>query len=376
MLELRFSEDIKYFIGILKSLSFDSYLVGGAVRDLILGLTPLDYDFSAILTENEHYEAACYIQDTLKCKMNYNSYYHTAKFMWHENDIDFIMARKETYHEDCLKPTIYPSDICNDLCRRDFSINAISLSLNHENYLEIFDPTGGLQDISNHKIRILYSKSFEDDPTRIFRAIKYAARLDFDFDSVTEELIHKSIGNKVLNKLPQNRISSEILNLIKMNSFSTLKYLDRFNILSSVTNKQVYINTDMFYREFCTLSSDQRYAVLLHKNSKEVLEETCEFLGLSNKTINLCRAINNLTYRLEDNDIDFYTTLFSSVDFITDHMLKCIFYNTKRVQLFLENYERVSIDYECIVNALPKDRNNLLCEKKASKLLEIIAKEI
>lgn len=376
MLELRFSEDIKYFIGILKSLSFDSYLVGGAVRDLILGLTPLDYDFSAILTENEHYEAACYIQDTLKCKMNYNSYYHTAKFMWHENDIDFIMARKETYHEDCLKPTIYPSDIYNDLRRRDFSINALSLSLNQESYLEIFDPTGGLRDISNHKIRILHNKSFEDDPTRIFRAIKYAARLNFDFDSATEELIRNSLDNRVLNKLPQNRISSEILNLIKINSFSTLEYLDKFNILSSVTNKHVYINTDMLYSEFCTLSSDQRYAVLLYKNSKEVLEEVCEFLGLSNKTMNLCRAINSLTYHLKDNDIDFYTNLFLSIDFVTYHILRCAFYNNTRVQLFLENYERVSIDYECIVNYLPKDRNNLLCQKKASKLLEIIAKEI
>ena len=219
------------------------YLVGGAVRDIILGKTPKDLDF---VVDKKAENISSEIALELNGEVLSNSEFGTSKLSFKKSIYDIANARSETYAHPGALPKVTRNSIDKDLWRRDFSINSIAIQLTQDEDWQILDPTDGLADISHGTIRVLHDKSFVDDPTRIFRAIKYSTRFGFSIDEKTEKLIGDCIKSNYINKISGNRILSEVSQILEEDHFKTsIKLLSSLGILSSIHPKKAQILHDI-----------------------------------------------------------------------------------------------------------------------------------
>lgn len=181
------------------------YLVGGIVRDLLIGYPNFDLD---LVTEGDAIELANRIARMSEAKLVIHPRFNTAKIKSGDFAIDIATARSETYASHGALPTVTPCPIEKDLFRRDFSINAMAISLTPEHYGELLDPYHGKDDLDAHLIRILHPGSFTDDATRILRAIRYEQRLGFNLEHATAQLLQRDIS--MLNTISGDRIRHEL----------------------------------------------------------------------------------------------------------------------------------------------------------------------
>ena len=156
-----------------------AYLVGGSVRDALLGLTPGDMDLSIV---GDAPQFAVSFADKGGGVVEAVSQFGTARVGLPAGRFDLAMSRTETYATPGALPTVKSSGIQEDLSRRDFTINAMAVDLSPSNWGDLVDPHGGFSDTARRRIQILHPGSFRDDPTRIFRAIRYEQRLGFNLD--------------------------------------------------------------------------------------------------------------------------------------------------------------------------------------------------
>lgn len=160
------------------------YLVGGAVRDLLLGRPRADIDIVVV-------GDAGALASRLGVEPVMNERFSTAKVMLDGHEVDIAVARAESYAQPGALPSVRPAgDIATDLARRDFTINAMAIPLTAEPGL--IDPHHGRADLEAGVLRVLSSNSFEDDPTRALRAARYAARFGFDLEPETEQLLRRA----------------------------------------------------------------------------------------------------------------------------------------------------------------------------------------
>ena len=181
------------------------YLVGGVVRDLLLGQANLDLD---LVVEGNAVELALQIKEVNGGEITTHLRFSTAKLRWDKWSADFATARSETYDKPGALPRVTPSSIDNDLSRRDFTINAMAIRLNPGDYGKLVDPCGGRDDLKKKVIRVLHEKSFIDDATRIWRALRYEQRLDFRLERETLKLLKRDID--MLDTISRDRIRYEI----------------------------------------------------------------------------------------------------------------------------------------------------------------------
>ena len=183
------------------------YLVGGSVRDLLLGGTIRDLD---LVTESEAPNLASAVAEKLDGSLISHGRFGTATVELAGLRLDFSTARCETYPQPGALPQVAPSGMQDDLWRRDFSINAMALCLagNTENLL--LDPTGGQRDLAEGIVRVLHPGSFSDDPTRIFRAVRYEQRLRFTIARDTLALLHKALEGNALATVSSDRVRREL----------------------------------------------------------------------------------------------------------------------------------------------------------------------
>jgi len=194
------------------SLNSPCYIVGGFVRDLLLGKPINDFD---IVVEGDAIQLGTLLVKKMGGKLTQHGKFQTA--IWHlpasinfqGADIDLVTARSETYKTPGALPSVTPSTIDDDLRRRDFTINAMAIRLDGENFGEVLDPLNGMDDLKKCTIRVLHSKSFVDDPTRILRAIRYEGRYAFKLEEKTSRLIN-SESLAALSKLSGERIRHEL----------------------------------------------------------------------------------------------------------------------------------------------------------------------
>ncbi len=181
------------------------YLVGGAVRDLLLGRPNLDFD---LVMEGDAPRLARQLAKASGEKVITHPRFGTAKFSRGELSIDLVTARSESYPSAGALPEVKPGIIRDDLARRDFSINAMAVNLDPPSFGQLFDPHEGRSDLKQKLIRILHPRSFIDDATRILRALRYEQRLGFKLEENTEKLLrqHKSM----LNTISGDRIRHEV----------------------------------------------------------------------------------------------------------------------------------------------------------------------
>ncbi|MCM8792079.1 MAG: hypothetical protein NC826_02885 [Candidatus Omnitrophica bacterium] len=190
-----------------------SYLVGGFVRDLILGRKNFDLD---ITVEADGMDFANLLALYLKAKVIHYHRFSTATVVTPEGfKIDIATTRKESYPQPALLPYVEKGDIKDDLARRDFTINALAIGIYPEREERIIDFFGGYNDILRKKIRILHDKSFIDDPTRILRAIRFEQRFNFRIERHTLRLIKEAVSLKMFEKLSIPRLKDEFILLLK-----------------------------------------------------------------------------------------------------------------------------------------------------------------
>ncbi|HEY4641244.1 MAG TPA: hypothetical protein VII75_07850 [Thermoanaerobaculia bacterium] len=181
------------------------FLVGGPVRDLLLGRHVIDIDLT--LEDGAPVLAralAKRIDGRVRSFPQFLTYKVTAEGL---PEIDIATARKERYRAPGALPTVTAGKLKDDLLRRDFSINAIAMDLRDGS---LHDPTKGEDDLHAKRVRVLHDKSFIDDPTRIFRAIRLATRLGFTLEPHTFELMAEAIATNAFEPVSRERMWREL----------------------------------------------------------------------------------------------------------------------------------------------------------------------
>ncbi len=186
------------------------YIVGGVVRDLFLGRANFDFD---LVVEGNAIALAQKLAKENQAKLTIHSRFGTAKLAYPDFDIDLATARRETYSRPGALPTVTPGSLKDDLIRRDFSINAMALHLNPQQFGELVDLYNGREDLKRCLIRILHAKSFIDDATRILRALRYEQRLGFQLEPETERLMRRDAA--MLDTISGDRLRHELELILK-----------------------------------------------------------------------------------------------------------------------------------------------------------------
>jgi tRNA nucleotidyltransferase (CCA-adding enzyme) len=186
------------------------YLVGGVVRDLLLGYPNFDLD---LVVEGDAVKLAQQVAAASHARSLAHHRFGTAKLSYEDFTIDLATARKETYARPGALPVVTPGTLADDLIRRDFSINAMAISLDANNYGELVDPHQGRTDLEHRLIRILHPASFSDDATRILRGVRYEQRFGFEFEARTADLLRRDVP--MLDTISGDRIRHELELILK-----------------------------------------------------------------------------------------------------------------------------------------------------------------
>jgi tRNA nucleotidyltransferase (CCA-adding enzyme) len=183
----------------------DLYLVGGVVRDILLGRASSDLD---LVAEGDAIGLAEALAERVGGKLVVHRRFGTAKIRTGNLTIDVAMARAETYARPGALPRVRPGSIQDDLARRDFAVNAMALRLDTHRFGRLVDPFGGQPDLESRIIRILHDRSFVDDATRMLRAVRYEQRFGFRLEDSTGRLLRQSVS--MLGTISGDRIRHEL----------------------------------------------------------------------------------------------------------------------------------------------------------------------
>ena len=284
--------EFKVFQAVKKTASYlncEAYAIGGYVRDAILGQKNDDtYPDIDITVKGDYNTFSKHLAKELNIKtiVPFENF-KTSRLVHDEYQIEIAETRKESYVKDSRKPIVESTTLEEDLLRRDFTINAIAMSLNEMNFGEIVDPLGGIKDL-NKGILITPldpDETFSDDPLRMLRAVRFAAKLDFQIASNILDSISRM--SKRLDIISWERITEEILKCLKTEKPSIAFYLMKdtgllgyvfpeMNVMSGVeiidgkSHKDVFIHTLQVVDNAANLSDKMeiRFAALVHDIAK------------------------------------------------------------------------------------------------------------
>jgi tRNA nucleotidyltransferase (CCA-adding enzyme) len=242
------------------------FLVGGPVRDLLMAKRKSLETFKDLdLAVTHHYkEIGQELAEILNAQtVVYPRFMTMTLTLPNKIRLDIAQTRKEYYPQPAVLPTVFPATIIEDLARRDFTINAMAILLT-SSFLKngksvLLDPFSGQSDLRARLIRILHPNSFIDDPTRIFRALRFACRLEFSLEKETQRLLSDAIQKSYLTLLSKERILYELKMICKeKNSQEILQALSKLNVFNKLFGQHL---EKSFFKEHIKLSSDEK---LLH----------------------------------------------------------------------------------------------------------------
>lgn len=270
--------------------NYTVFVVGGYVRDILLKKECKDID---ILVVGKGTEFARLVAKYFKKDITVYERFGTALLVLDDSKIEFVGSRKESYRSNSRNPIVSPGTLDDDLSRRDFTINALAISINKSTYGNLIDKFDGLSDLSNRIIRtpLEPEKTFSDDPLRMIRAIRFASTLDFEIFPATLEGI--SASSDRIKIITQERITDELMKILRSkNPSKGFQLLYETNLLKNIfpelhelgitnyyndpeTGKQ-YHHKNIFYHSLKVLEniankSDNvwlRFAGLLHDIGK------------------------------------------------------------------------------------------------------------
>ncbi len=216
-MQITFPENIRPYVEKIaasaQELDFPAYVVGGFVRDLLLNRPCKDIDIVCVGNGIELAQhSAAQFDDVSKVTQYKN--FGTAMFKADAIEFEFVGARKESYRRDSRKPIVENGTLEDDQKRRDFTVNALAISLNKDDFGALVDPFGGLDDLKNGIIKTPLDPdtTFSDDPLRMMRAIRFATQLNFRIEQRTYQSI--SENRERINIVSQERITTELNKII------------------------------------------------------------------------------------------------------------------------------------------------------------------
>jgi poly(A) polymerase len=275
------------------------YVIGGFVRDNILGRINPDRDIDIVVLGDGPAMAREVAREiSHDIRVTVFKTFGTAMFRFENHDIEFVGARKESYSEDSRKPSVEPGTLADDQNRRDFTINALAISLNRGNPGEVLDPFGGIEDLRNGIIRTPLDPdtTFSDDPLRMMRAVRFATQLGFRIDPDTLASISRNNGRiKIvsseriateLNKIMATATPSKGFILLEQTGLLSL-ILPEIDRLKGVEDKEGKGHKDNFHHTIKVLdnlagkSNDLwlRWAALLHDIAKPATKKFVQGTG-------------------------------------------------------------------------------------------------
>lgn len=221
------------------------YIIGGSVRDLILGSVIKDLDFTV---EGDAISLAQSLGKRHSGKVTAHKKFGTAKWflpkelrMESFDTLDLISARSETYKHPAALPTVKLGSMDDDISRRDFTVNTLAIRLDGSHFGHLRDDLHGMDDLKNGVVRVLHEQSFIDDPTRMYRAVRYAERYGFKIAEETLALIPDA--RSFVKKLSAQRIRHELdLILEEWRAGSMLSRLAELDLLKPIHPALVYDN--------------------------------------------------------------------------------------------------------------------------------------
>lgn len=310
---------IQYIATIADELSYNVYIIGGIVRDLIIGRKNEDID---IAVEGDAITLANQLVETIGGRIQTHEKFSTATWIYRSYKIDLTSARTEFYDYPAALPTVERSSLKEDLYRRDFTFNAMAIQVNKGKFGKLIDYFHGYQDIENKKVRVLYNLSFVEDPTRILRAVRFEVRFNFVMDDQTLELVHSSIDN--IRSTSPKRIAHELQILFKeknrLHAINRLNELRVWNYLYKPTTnfKKKLKAIERFENAYSQLESSKTfpwicYVMLIWNkpNDLEFLKTYC----LNNDQLQVVAQVEilltNKKFDIEKNKIDLHRYLSS-----------------------------------------------------------------
>ena len=261
----RENELLQIVASIADELQVEAYVVGGFVRDKILQRNCKDID---IVCVGSGIELAKKVAESMSPKphVSYFKNFGTAQIKLNDIELEFVGARKESYRRESRKPIVEDGTLEDDQNRRDFTINALAAALSAKNYGQVIDPFSGLEDLKNGIIRTPLNPAitFDDDPLRMMRAIRFASQLNFKIEEKTYLAIEPLAER--LKIISQERISDE-LNKIIMSKMPSIGFKLLFNTkllhqffpemvkLHGVAQQDNYGHKDNFYHTLKVLDN-------------------------------------------------------------------------------------------------------------------------
>ena len=279
----------KHITSVVDSMGLEAYVVGGYVRDHYLHRPSSDID---VVVVGSGVAVAEELAKRLNAKVTIYKTYGTAMLRWHDTEVEFVGARRESYTPQSRNPLVEPGTLEDDQRRRDFTINAMAWSVNGHNFGELVDPFGGMYDLEDCIIRTPCEpdKTFSDDPLRMMRAVRFASQLGFDIDDETFDgicrqadrikIITKERINVELNKIMASPAPS--IGLTLMRSSGLLKHvLPELDRMAGIERRGKHAHKDNFEHTMKVVDnlakrSDDlwlRWAALLHDIGKPSTKE-------------------------------------------------------------------------------------------------------
>ncbi len=294
------------------------YLVGGPVRDLLLGLTPLDLDVAVALPLREFLSP---LAKSGRAVIRYHDRFHTAT-LTHKSGftLDVARTRREHYPKPGALPEVAPDDLHADLKRRDFTLNAMALRLRAGEPPALIDPLGGLGDLRAGKLRVLHAHSFIEDPTRLLRAVRFLTRFHFSLAPDSERLFKEAARLGALQTVSGARRLAELDILAAgPEPLRALEWLDQLGLLASllpgVTGRgeplerarRLYARVQQHRLEFPEEALDLTALFLMPLVAglkADGLKAALHGLPLSARARGLLTGVNELRWRMEQRLAD------------------------------------------------------------------------
>jgi tRNA nucleotidyltransferase (CCA-adding enzyme) len=279
------------------------YMVGGAVRDLFLERGTPDID---LVVGGDAVNLAPEIAQVNGAALTVHPRFGTATLHWRNRRTDLATARAETYARPGDLPTVRPGTIGEDLARRDFTVNAMAVELNPNRFGELLDPHGGQRDIAGKVIRVLHNRSFVDDATRIWRAVRYEQRLDFKIEPATLALVKRDIDR--LDAISGDRVRHELELVLKEEAPE--KALQRAGELGLLVKIHPSLKADDWLAETFYTASTQCFsgkphphlllALLFYRLSGDETEAVIDYLHLPKAAAQVLRDTNAIKANLKE----------------------------------------------------------------------------
>lgn len=285
----------------------NAYIIGGVVRDLILEKPIYDIDF---VVECNAIDFCRFMEEKKFCEIvRISEDFGTTKIKIDKNlELDIASTRTEKYPRAGHLPVVEQlgCSLKEDILRRDFSVNALAMSVNSKNFGVIIDYTNGLTDIEKKELRILHEKSFVDDPTRIIRALRFEQKLGFTIEKNTQKFIQKYLNEFDNNDICYERIKQVIKLAFSLNSE---ELFDKFilnniyklvaNIPRKISGKQIF---DAVKNNIAYIEQKNIWLIYL---ACFCLEKDVEKLNLSAKEHDIILGVQKLLENSEKKETNF-----------------------------------------------------------------------